>query len=307
MSITIRPYTPHDWQKVVELWNASVTRDPLTPERFWQLFLLDQNFRAEGFLVAEAEGLPIGWMQIVTKGAEGWLTAFCVHPDWRRQGVARRLWEAHEVKLVEHGVNRVTCNGYAPYYLFPGVDEEYLEAQEFLKSVGFHTHTEAVAMGMNLEGVRTPPAVCETRAKLEAEGIEVRLFRHEDTLPLLEFTDTHFPYWGDSVRDGLRQGNLEIMVALHHGEPVGLTQWENTYTDPPHGLAGRFGPFGIREDMRSKGIGAVIFFGMIERAQAKGARYLWFGWAGGRNVRFYERMGCRVTRRFVLYRRELQE
>lgn len=304
-SLEIRPYQASDWLAVVHVWNESVFKDPLTPERFWRLFLLDPNFRCEGFLVAELEGKLVGWMQVVTRAEQAWLTAFCVHPDRRREKVATRLWEAHQKALRKDGVQKILCNGYAPYYLFPGVDVDYKQAHSFLHSCGFQVHTDAVAMGMHLEGVATPPAIREARARLEGEGIEVRLFRREDTLPLLEFTNTHFPYWQDSLLDGLRQGNLEIMVALQQGEPVGLTQWENTYTDPPHGLAGRFGPFGIRDDMRSRGIGGVIFYSMIERAKAKGARYLWFGWAGGRNVAFYERMGCHITRRYVLYRREL--
>ena len=208
---------------------------------------------------------------------------------------------------------------------------DYGEAHAFLRLNGFAEAGAAVAMGRPLEGARMPAWVREAARKLaEADGIEVRMFRRKDTLPLLEFVEREFPGWAPSVLDGLQHGNLEIVVAVRgdggggagagagrgrgadaggaggaESEVVGCTQWENTYNDPPRGVAGRFGPFGVRPDLRNRGLGAVIFWTMVERAVARGSRYLWFGWAGGRNVAFYERMGCRVTRHFVLYRKEL--
>jgi GNAT superfamily N-acetyltransferase len=61
----------------------------------------------------------------------------------------------------------------------------------------------------------------------------------------------------------------------------------------------------VRPDLRNKGLGAAIFYFLIERVAGNGARYLWFGWAGGRNLSCYQRAGCVVTRQFYLYRRAL--
>jgi hypothetical protein len=57
--------------------------------------------------------------------------------------------------------------------------------------------------------------------------------------------------------------------------------------------------------MRSRGLGAVIFWTLAESVAAVGARELWFGWAGGRNQSFYDRAGCRVTRRFRQFKHPL--
>jgi GNAT superfamily N-acetyltransferase len=160
-------------------------------------------------------------------------------------------------------------------------------------------------MGMRLEGVRMPEAVQAQARELRGEGYEVRMVRREDTLPLIAFSLGHFPEYGDTIRDGLQHENEEIVVATKDGQIVGYAQWENTYTDPPLGAEGRFGPFGVRADLRSKGLGSVIFYTVIERVVSRGSRYLWFGWAGGRNVHFYERAGCRITRHFTLYGRSL--
>lgn len=299
---TLRPFVSADLAPLVALWNRCLTKDPITEERFWRLFLLDPNFDPEGALVAEVGGELVGFLQVQ---AAGYLTVFFVVPEWRRQGIGTRLLEAGLAYLAAKGRTRVSCNGYAPYYVFPGVDVDYTEALAFLLAKGFTVTSEPVAMGMALEGVRMPEAVCRRRDGLALEGYTVRLFARHDTLALLAFVKAQFPHWYASVLDGLQRGNEELIIAEKAGELVGFTQWQNPHNDPPHGAPGRFGPFGVHPALQSQGIGAVIFYTLIEHATASGARYLWFGWAGGRNLRFYERAGCRITRRFQILAREV--
>ena len=315
--VSIRPFGPDDLAPVVALWNLCLPKDPLTEERFWRLFVLDPNFDPNGFLVAISaeDGAVVGALQTMyrkvplgslgTQPDTGWLTAFFVHPDGRRRGVGTRLLDAGLAHLRAAGRAKVLCNGYAPYYLFPGVDAEYAAAHAFLEKHDFVAASEPVAMGMALESVVTPDAVRARREALEAEGVTVRPFTLRDTLPLLDFAEAHFPHWRPSVLEGLQQGNTEIVLAEDRGEIIAFAQWENPHNDPPGGGAGRFGPFGVHPGRRSGGVGAAVFYDLIARVKARGARYLWFGWAGGRNLSFYERAGCVVTRRFRLYQRTL--
>lgn len=62
---SIRPFRSTDVEPVVTLWNRRVTKDPITEERFCQLFLLDPNFDPEGSLVAEVDGQIAGFMQAI--------------------------------------------------------------------------------------------------------------------------------------------------------------------------------------------------------------------------------------------------
>ena len=314
-TVKIRSFSPSDLTSIVALWNRCLPKDPMTVERFWQLFLLDANFDQQGALVAEAAGEPAGFLQAIVRrypmginGLEsdkGWITAFFVAPELRRQGIGTALFDEGMAFLHQKGRTEACCNGYSPYYIFPGVDSEYTEALDFLASRGCTVLAEAVAMGMKLDGAIMPDRVKERRDELHQEGYEVRMFQIEDTLPILEFADNCFPYWASSVLDGLQHGNLEITIATCRGKIVGLAQWENTFNDPPHGARGRFGPFGVHPDLRSKGLGSVIFYSLVERVALKGCRYLWFGWAGGRNLSFYQRAGCVITRQFQLFKKHL--
>lgn len=306
-AVTIRSFAPPDLSPLVSLWNRCLTKDPITEQRFWQLFLLDPNFDRAGTLVAtEADGQIVGMLQAMARKETsdlGWLTVFFVAPERRREGIGSALLEAGLTFLHAHGRTKISCNGYAPCYIFPGVDIDYDAALTFLVAHGFTVTSEPVAMGMALEGVRMPDSVRARQAELAADGYHVRLFHRDDTLPLLDFAAAQFPHWRPSVLEGLQRGNLEIVVAERAGEIVGFTQWQNPHNDPPDGAAGRFGPFGVHPELRGLGIGAVIFYTLVEHATGSGGRYLWFGWAGGRNLSFYERAGCRITRRFQMLAR----
>jgi mycothiol synthase len=315
-SFSIRPFAPKDLAPIASLWNRCLPKDPISLDRFWRLFMLDPNFDTNGFLVAvSASGEIVGALQAITRkvplgslGTQpdtGWLTVFFVHPDYRRQGIGTQLLEAGRAYLRTEGRTKFICNGYAPYYLFPGVDVDYTTANAFLECHGFATFSEPVAMGMTLENVVMPDKVQARADALLSAGVTVRWFTKADTLPLLDFAEEHFPHWRPSVFEGLQQGNTEIILAEDNGEIVAFAQWENPHNDPPHGASGRFGPFGVHPERRSGGIGAVVFYRLIEHIKAKGSRYLWFGWAGGRNLSFYERAGCVVTRRFRMYQQSL--
>ena len=315
-NLTIRPFRPGDHLPLVALWNRCLHKDPITPERFWQLFLLDENFDPDGALIVEnGDGAMIGFLQAMVRKVpygnaalqpeQGWFTVFFVDHAHRRQGVGTALLTRGMAFLRQKGCRQVGCSGYSPYYIFPGVDEDYGAARAFLSARGFTPSAPAVAMGLPLEGVSTPPAIIERRATLAAEEIVVRPFERADTLPLFDFADAHYLHWTPSLRDSLQRANTDILVTVRgpqeQTEILAYAQWQNPHNDPPRGAPGRFGPFGVHPDWRGQGIGAVVFYAMIERALGNGSRYLWFGWAGGRNLSFYERAGCKVTRRFQLY------
>ncbi len=103
-TFTIRPYTGADEAALIELWNAAMTRDRINPAVFRTKVLLDLNFHPDGLLLAEQEGELAGFVLSIARrvpqfldGLEperGWITAFGVRPESRRQGIGRALFAA---------------------------------------------------------------------------------------------------------------------------------------------------------------------------------------------------------------------
>jgi len=305
----VRPIQPNDVPEIIALWNRNLPDDPIDADRYWRTVLLDPNFDRELTLVVDGEeGVQgyahairrrVGYGPLGLQDGQGWITAFFVDQAARRRGYGRALLMEALGRLKARGVHTASCNGYAPYYQFPGVDHRCGEARALLDSLGFTPAVEAVAMELDLT---TPLPTFGASTDVVVRDLEL-----QDTIPLLEFVQRKFDYWLPSIQESLREDGGEVTIVEMEGRIVGFAQWENSHTDPPHGAPGRFGPFGVDPDLRGVGIGAALFRHVAVTHAARGAKRLWFGWAGGRNLSFYERFGCRTTRRYTLYRRSLED
>lgn len=55
--------------------------------------------------IETADGTLVGAVLATHDGRKGWINRLAVHPDWRRQGLAKRLIEAAEACLHEQGID----------------------------------------------------------------------------------------------------------------------------------------------------------------------------------------------------------
>ena len=101
-----RPATLADVPTVLDLWDlaaspyASTRDEPEAVER-----LLSHN----ALLVAERDGVVVGALIAAWDGWRGNMYRLAVHPEHRREGVARALVESGEETLRSRGARRVTA------------------------------------------------------------------------------------------------------------------------------------------------------------------------------------------------------
>src|ERR1051325_6486617 len=103
---TIRAYRPGDESGVLAVWNASMTRDPIDERRFRSRVLFDENFDANGLLIADEGGHVAGFVYAICRrqpfGDAGmqpnasWITAFGVEPAARKCGIGKALFDRAE-------------------------------------------------------------------------------------------------------------------------------------------------------------------------------------------------------------------
>jgi ribosomal-protein-alanine N-acetyltransferase len=77
----------------------------------WPAYAFEQELTANRlarYIVARSAGLPVGFAGIWLMVDDAHITTFGVHPDWRRQGVARRMLLRLVELAIEIGAQRMT-------------------------------------------------------------------------------------------------------------------------------------------------------------------------------------------------------
>ena len=301
---SIRSYRAEDEARIGDLWNLCLTRDEIALNTFRRKVVLDANFDAQGCFVAEGGGSPVGFLLSIRRrhpyydlGLEpgrGWITVMFVHPEWRRRGIGKRLVGHAEAFLRHQGVCEVSVSDYTPNYFLPGVDlDAYGTCRLLLESCGYRKVQSVYGMGRSLVDFQTPSEIQERLNGLRGTGLSVSVFRPSHTLQLLEFLRRDYP--GDLfnvARERLVQDPEcdEILVALHDGQVIGFSHFQDEH----------FGPFGIAKEYTGRGFGLMLFYATVDQMRKKGRQNLWLAWTSGRAKDFYYRLGLRVKRRHVI-------
>ena len=66
-----------------------------------------------------------------------------------------------------------------------------------------------------------------------------------------------------------------------------------------------FGPFGVDEEYRSKGIGAVLLRETLLEMRARNIHRAFFLWTSEKASRLYTRFGFRTKRKFTVFEKQL--
>ncbi|MDE2857901.1 MAG: GNAT family N-acetyltransferase [Chloroflexota bacterium] len=311
----IRPYQGRDETELLDVWSRAMSSDRISEDLFRTQVLLDPNFHPDNLPVAVIDGRVVGFILCLARQvpyflqgmdeAEAWITAFGVHPDYRRQGVGSALFESIIGKLRGEQRKIVDISPYVPNYFVPGIDTRaYPDTIRFLQDrMGFETLYHAISMGADLTDFQIPPQLQARIARAEAEDdLVIKPIEPADIPDLMPFLVEHFgwdwfrfaqsyllEYFGDSPH------RICFLIAREKGEVVGFCQQRNE----------RYGPFGVRPDCRNRGIGRMLLFKCLEMMSAKHVFYAYFLWTDEDAARLYSLAGFKRRREFAVMRKTL--
>jgi mycothiol synthase len=157
-------------------------------------------------------------------------------------------------------------------------------------------------MRVELTGYQYPEPIVERIRHLASERIEVRPVTPYDIVPLLDFIPRHFSWDWHREATG-------VLNDIYNGDPrsVGMViavQGEEVLGYAEH-RGERFGPFGVRPDLRSRGIGRVLLATTLMEMLKKNYHAAWFMSTGEDAARLYAQLGFHEVRRFVAMTKEL--
>lgn len=318
--ISYRSYQPGDEAAIIELWNRCLPIDPLTRKRFRHQVLLDANFDPEGLNVAFDGEKLIGCLYTIRRlspmqGTDleeenGWMPFFFVSPEYEKSGVGSAMLQRAKQFLIKNGRKQLFFASYAPNYFVPGIDEEvYPKAYAFLQKQGFQKLYSPIAMDRSLVYYSIADDAKKTKQQREKEGYVFRFAEDRDLYEVIQFANDKFnPDWGRAIRDGILQG-LPLMERLMitrnpKGEVVGFAVY-GAY----EGIPERFGPFGVDETERGKGLGKIILADILHQMKSEGLHGAWFLWTGEKTAagHLYKKLGFHKTRKFHVMKQDLME
>lgn len=312
-NVRLESFQQERFQQVLTCWNQSLIYDGIDEERFKQLILLDENFNPDLFLLAMNDEKVIGFcygirrkIPYLERGLEenrGWIVIMGVLPEYQNQGIGTMLCDEVEKRLKDMGTKEITLCAYSPNYFFPGIDKRYQKAISFFENRNYVYRTESVSMQRSLWDYHMADQYKEKLASLEKDGIHIIRYNDEYMLPLLNYLLENFGAgWKRNALIAMQKKEAEDTILLVVDEQKNILGFCMRKID---GNDARFGPFGVSEHLRSKGIGGVLFEYMMQEMKQKGIYYLYFLWTDGAAQRFYERHDVKVYRTYQLYRKEV--
>lgn len=312
-NIRLESFQQERFQQVLTCWNQSLIYDGIDEERFKQLILLDENFNPDLFLLALNQEKVVGFcygvrrkIPYLERGLEenrGWIVIMGVLPEYQNQGIGTILCDEVEKRLKDMGTKEITLCAYSPNYFFPGIDKRYQQAISFFENRNYVYRAESVSMQRSLWDYHMADQYKEKLASLEKDGIHIIRYNDEYVLPLLNYLLENFGAgWKRNALIAMQKKEAEDTILLVVDEQKNILGFCMRKID---GNDARFGPFGVSEHLRSKGIGGVLFEYMMQEMKQKGIYYLYFLWTDGAAQRFYERHDVKVYRTYQLYRKEV--
>lgn len=298
---------------LLQCWNSTLQYDPITKERFIDFVLLDDNFQSELLKLAIVDDHCVGFcygvkrkVPYLERGLEperGWISIMGVLKEYQRQGIGTQLVNEVELSLKEKGATNVTLCAYSPNYFTPGIDIRYKEGMDFFNKIGYTDTGEAVSMQKSLWDYVVPEKTRDKIKLLNEEGIRVIPYTEEYLCELLEFLSLNFGAgWKRNALQAMQKKEAERTILLCIDQNNHIIGFVMRKID---GNEARFGPIGVREDLRSKGLGGVLLDLMMADMKSRGINYLYFLWTGGPAQKFYERHNFKVFRSYRLFRKEL--
>lgn len=301
-------------KEVVDLWNKTLTADPITAFKFRKQALFDDNFDSELCYTAVEDGCVIGFLlatkrkfPYLERGLEptrGWINVMFVDEANRRRGVGKALAVKAEEKLKSMGAETITLGAYSPNYFFPGIDiDNYKDAVQFFEKLGYQAGKASYSMCKELHGYLMGEETLEKKAIAEEAGFRFIGFKYKYALKLLDFLKDEFGGgWKRNALISMQNNTAEDCILLVLDKEEEIVGFCMRMID---GNPMRFGPIGIKAEVRNYGIGGILFDIMQLEMKKRGIFHLYFVSTDEPGRRFYERHGLRVFRTFADYQKSI--
>ncbi len=201
-----------------------------------------------------------------------------VDEQHRRQGIGSNMFNELIKRVREKGINQIIYGPSVPEYWQPGVDIRNTDLYFFLKKHGFKSHKSIFNLTVPLNTISKEPM----RNK---GGYKYERIQPKDFDITFEFVKQCFPKntWAEEVKFSFKFQPPSTFIAKDaNNEIVGWATHSQFFP-------GSFGPTGVEESLRGKGIGTELFLWCLWDIKQKGLDTCEIMWVEGNIVKFYSK------------------
>jgi GNAT superfamily N-acetyltransferase len=209
-----------------------------------------------------------------------------VKRKFRKQGFGKILLQKFEKVMKEHGVTELVFGSSSPVYLFPGVPSSDKATYGLLKSQNWQLKEDRVSIGAVLE----PENAYDKALKLydiRSENIDIHIASEYELPDIYNFIKLNFsPSWALEIKDAVedRSSPAFCTVAVDSAA-ANIAGFAVFHATNPFW----FGPMGVKELYRNRGIGRALTLEVLKRAKQLGFSSIMIPWINGKE-NFYGSM-----------------
>jgi len=150
------------------------------------------------------------------------------------------------------GCRELRYGGFTSWYLFPGVDSEYVDTIAVLEGLGWRRVGRVVDYLVDMSRFYVPRSVRELEARLRERGVVVERGRRSEASDVAKWVLERFgPAWKTEALMAFSRPRPTIFVARRGSEVLGFSCYSALHTT-------WFGPIGVDERARGMGIGTAL-------------------------------------------------
>ena len=302
MEYQIRIYRPEDLSSITEFLNANLDYDNMNESLLKEKLIEDPNWEPKKALICNDNDKILGFMQGVIRDIRGtrygYIKLMAVDKNYRRQGIARMLYEKLEGSFRSDSVDVVRIYDVPMNYFMPGIDPRYTEALCFAMRTGFKRFSDAVNLTVNLNELDWDTT--EQEKALKIRGIEVRRIKAHEKQNVIDFVKEEWALWTYEVEMAYKDNPPSIHVAKLRGKIKAFSAHNGNNKG-----TGWFGPMGTHPDLRGKGIGSILLKRCLNDMRLMGQKSAIIPWVD--HLDFYvHHTNARVDRVFWRYEKLLK-
>ena len=202
-----------------------------------------------------------------------------VDKQYRRQGLGTEMFFEFIRRAKEKKITQAIYGPSVPEYWQPGVDIRNTNLYFFLKKHGFKSHKPIFNLTVSLNTIKNEPASIK-------EGYKYERVQPEDFDKTYDFVKQQFPSntWAVEVKFSFTFNPPTTFIAKDTNNNI--VGWATHSQFFP----GSFGPTGVKESLRGKGIGTILFLWCLWDIKQKGVDNCEIMWVGGDTVKFYSKV-----------------